>query len=260
MGEFMCTHHLKNCLVVFFLIAHSIYLPIVSAESVQQFTIMTEEWKPYNFQRNGVPIGISTDILVLILEEIGSSQGREDIKTLPWARAYMMIQNKPNTLLFTTARTQDREALFKWVGPIFEIEYNIYALKTKKIIINSVEALRTYAIGTVRDDVRETLLTKKTGMKIADLKRVNTNIQNTKKLFLGRVELIVQSKNTLLSTCKKAGLNPGEVEPVFSLDKKSLYYAFHKETPDSVIAKFQTAFESIKRQGKVAAIFHGYGQ
>lgn len=254
----MYTHKLKNCLVAFFIAA--LCLTAVSAEPVQTFTIMTEEWNPYNFQKDGVQTGISTDILVLMLKEIDSSQGRGDIKALPWARAYLKIQKEPNTLLFTTARTQDREGLFKWVGPIFSIEYNIYALKTKKVVVNSFEALRTYDIGTVRDDVRESLLAQKMGLRITDFERVSTNIQNTKKLFLGRVDLIVQSNDTLLSTCKEAGLNPNEVEPVFSLEKKEMYYAFHKETSDSVIAKFQTAFESIKKQGKVAAIFHRYGK
>lgn len=232
----------------------------IYADTVPKFTIMTEEWEPYNFQKDGVVKGISADMLVLILERIGSAQGRNDIRIYPWARAYKMIQQNSGTLLFTTTRTRERDKIFKWVGPIFEVEYFIYALKNRNIKINSYEDLRKYKIGTLRGDVVEDLLVKNAGMKISDFDQVSSNIQNTRKLWVGRIDLVPQSKNTTIHTCKEAGLNPDEFEPVFTLGKQSMYYAFHKETPDSVITMFQTAFDDIQNEGKLAEIFKKYGK
>jgi polar amino acid transport system substrate-binding protein len=85
--------------------------------------------------------------------------------------------------------------------------------------------------------------------------------QNIRKLALGRIDLVPQTKDTTMHVCKKAGLNPDEFEQVFTLDtKKKLYYAFHKETPDSVITMFQKAFNDIKNEGKLAEIFKKYGK
>lgn len=235
-------------------------LSIIGAETVQQFTIVTEDWEPYNFKENGVVKGISTDVLVLMLERIGSTQGRNDIKILPWARAYKTIQIQPDTLLFTTTRTKKREKMFKWVGPIFEIEFNIYALKRRNIKINSFEDLRNYKIGTLRGDVTEDLLIKKANLKISDFERVSSNIQNTRKLQAGRIDLVAHSKDTTTFTCRKARIDPDELEPVFTLDKKGMYYAFHKETLDSMITILQTAFDDLKKQGKLLEIFHKYGK
>ncbi len=103
-------------------------------------------------------------------------------------------------------------------------------------------------------------MARKTGKKPSDFAQVTTNIQNTEKLFYGRIDLTVQSKSTLGYTCEEAGFTPNEVEAVFVLDKKSLYYAFHGDTSDAVIGLIQEAFDDLKNKGVVADIFRKYGK
>lgn len=239
-----------------------LFFPIstIYAGTVPRFTIMTEEWEPYNFQKDGVVKGISTDILVLMLEKTGSSQGRNDIIIYPWVRAYKHTQENPGTILFTTTRTEKREKMFKWVGSIFEIEFNIYALKSRNIKINSPEDLKKYKIGTLRGDVTEDLLVKNAGLIKDNFYQVGLNLRNTKKLSAGRIDLIAQSNDTTIATCREAGIDPNTFEAVLMLDKKSMYYAFHKDTPDSLITIFQMAFDDIKNSGKLTEIFQNYGK
>jgi len=233
-------------------------LSYVSAGTIPQFRIMTEEWEPYNFKKDGIIQGISTDMLLLMLKKIGSTQGRKDIMLLPWARGYNMLQNKSGTILFTTTRTQERENMFKWVGPIFEIELNLYALKKRHIKINSIDDIKKYRIGTQREDVVESLLIKKSGMKVTDFERVAASILNIKKLYAGRIDLVPQCKETTLIKCREAGIDPDAFESVFTLDKKSNYYAFHKDTPDEIIKIFQSAFDELKHEGRLSEIFDKY--
>ncbi|WP_088328955.1 transporter substrate-binding domain-containing protein [Lacimicrobium sp. SS2-24] len=47
---------------------------------------------------------------------------------LPWARAMKMARQQPNTVLFETVRTPEREALFQWVGPIKYFDMQLYTL------------------------------------------------------------------------------------------------------------------------------------
>jgi polar amino acid transport system substrate-binding protein len=235
-----------------------LFVSTLYAEPVPHFTILTEEWEPYNFQDKDTVKGISTDMLVLMLKKLGSTQGRDDINIFPWVRAYKIALKEPNTILFTTARTDEREKLFKWVGPIFEIEFNVYALKSRHIKINSFDDLRKYKIGTLRGDVTEDLLIKKAGCKISDLIPVASNIQNTKKLSVGRIDCILQSKDTLMVTCQKARINPELIEKIVMLDKKYMYYAFSNGTSDSVITLFQKEFDDLKKEGKLSEIFHNY--
>jgi len=229
-------------------------------KSLPEFQIMTENWKPYNYSENGKIKGLSTDILILMLKKTGSTQGREDIKIYPWARSYKIALLNPDTILYSTVRTKKRDKIFKWVGPITEIKLNIYALKEKNIEIDSFEDMKKYKIGTLRDDVTEDMLAEITGMDVKEFQQVHSNILNTRKLYFGRVDLIAQSRDTLLATCKREGLDPERFEAVTSLGTKDLYYAFHKSTSEVVIKTFQNAFDDLKKNGKVSEILNKYGK
>jgi polar amino acid transport system substrate-binding protein len=228
------------------------------AEKLPVFNIMTEEWEPYNFEKDGVIQGVSVDILVLMLEKAGSSQGLNDIKIFPWARAYREIQEKPDSILFTTARTPEREYMFKWVGPIFEITSHFYALKKRKIKIRSFEDLKKYRIGTLRDDATETLIINKTGMKLSDFDRAPKRVVNLQKVLSRRVDMTLMSRDAFLFTCKESGLNPDAFEPVFMLHKIVMYYAFSRDTSDLVIKKLQSSLDEIKKSGTIDRIMKKY--
>ena len=46
--------------------------PAVLGQSVDDLTIMTENYPPYNFEKDGRLQGISVDLMVLMLEKVGS--------------------------------------------------------------------------------------------------------------------------------------------------------------------------------------------
>jgi len=247
---------LLSCSFVFLIFfTHSTY-----ANDLPKFLMMAENWKPYNFEHNGIVKGISVDILALLLKKLGSTQSRNEIKIYPWIRAYTLVKKNNNAVLLSTTRTEQREKMFKWVGPIFNIEFNIYALKNQKIKISSFEDLKKYKIGTLRGDVTEDLLVKYAGLQISDFDRVSSNLANIKKLSANRVTLVAESRNTLMTTYKEAGLKYDDFESVFILDKKGIYYAFNNETPDEIITLFQKAFDDLKSEGIIAKIFHSYGK
>ena len=100
-------------------------------QSVDNLTIMTEIYPPYNFKEKGELKGISVDLMVLILKKLGSRQTRNNIKLWPWARGYREVLGKKNTCLFSTTRTIEREKHFKWVGPITSTTISILARKKK---------------------------------------------------------------------------------------------------------------------------------
>jgi len=69
-----------------------------------------------------------------------------------------MVQNVPGSLLFSTARTSQREKLFKWVGPITDLTIGLVSLKTKNIKLQSIKDADKYRIGTIRDGSPEQLV------------------------------------------------------------------------------------------------------
>jgi polar amino acid transport system substrate-binding protein len=89
--------------------------PAVSAKDI---TYLTEQYPPYNFQKDGKLQGTSVDLLEMVWERMGENLNKSAISILPWTEGYQRTLNENNTVLFTTARLKQREQLFKWAGPI----------------------------------------------------------------------------------------------------------------------------------------------
>lgn len=228
---------------------------LISAE-VDKIKIITENSPSSNMVIDGKLTGYGVDILEKMLQKVNSDKTRDDFEVLPWARGYSMVQKNPNTMLFAMLRTKQREKLFKWVGPIDNSIVALIAKKERKIKINSIEDMKKYSIGTVKDDVAE-LAVKELGItsfdSISGTKAIETSI---KKLQRDRIDLFAYSY--VIDTWKIKGFNPKEYENVYTLKEDSLYYAFHKDTDQKILDQLQNALDSLKKQGIVKEIISKY--
>jgi len=120
--------------------------------------IVTEEFPPYNFTKDGKITGYSTEVVQAVLKEIGING---NIAMQPWARALDSAQGAENVLIYSISRSEQREKLFKWVGQINESKNRFYALKGSPIKIGTLEEAMRYKTGTVNGDVREQYLEKR---------------------------------------------------------------------------------------------------
>ena len=159
-----------------------------AAASVDDIVFMTEQYPPYNLEQDNKLQGIAVDTLALMLQRAGSTQTHEDIEMLPWARGYKRVQLEPNACLFSTTRTEEREALFKWVGPIAPNKVGLIARKERNIKIDSEEDIKKHKIGTIRDDIAEQFLVN-AGISVDSMDRVADSVLNIKKLNRGRIDL-----------------------------------------------------------------------
>jgi polar amino acid transport system substrate-binding protein len=232
-------------------------IPSGRAAELPPLNIMTESWEPYNFEKDGKLQGIAVDLLVLMLEKAGSRQNRDDIQLMVWSRGYGLVQSDPTGLLFSTTMTKEREKLFKWVGPIDENTTEMIARKDRQIRINSTDELKDYKIGVVINDVGEQLLLTK-GVAKDKMQRVVNREQVQHLLHTGRVDLSPDNYQGFRSFCKAAGYNPDDYESVFILNKDVISYAFHPDTPDTVIQALQKALDALKADGTYDRILTQY--
>lgn len=231
----------------------------IAHSKMPEFNFYTEEWHPFNFHKNGEVKGLSADILEMMLKKVGSVQNSKSFRIVPWARALHEAKKKENSVLFSTIRTKEREASFKWVGPITDISFYFWALKGNNIKINSFDDFKPYTIGVLRNDATEELVKRKLDISPTNIQPVSANILNMRKLLKGRIDLITQSEFTTIRLAKENNINLNKIEKVFTLDKKELYYAFNIKTSDDVINSLQKAFNDLKKEGKIKEIFKRYG-
>jgi polar amino acid transport system substrate-binding protein len=216
------------------------------AAAQQPFTIMTESNPPFNFEKDGEVHGISADLLLLVMEKAGHPVKRSDIQIMPWPRAYQEVQEKPGTVLFSMARTEQRENLFKWMGPIQELTIGLVAPKSKKIVINTPDDAKKYRIGTIRDGAPEQLAIT-AGFDESLLDRIADPVLNIKKLAADRIDMFAFNVPAIFYMMIQEGMNPDDYEVVFPLKKTALYYAFHKDTDAAVIEKMNQALADLKK-------------
>ena len=96
-------------------------------------------------------MGVSTELVV----EMGRrAKVPMTFAIMPWPQAYDQTQMKVETCLFSTARLENRERIFKWVGPLATNEWGLYAKTGFKDPIAKLADARPYRIGGVTNDAK----------------------------------------------------------------------------------------------------------
>ncbi|WP_108649112.1 substrate-binding periplasmic protein [Dongshaea marina] len=222
--------------------------PLAHADKL---TIYTENSPPGNFvNAQGDLTGLSVEIVKAIQGKL-NQPGK--IHLVPWARGYRIISSTPNTMLFSTTRTPEREALFQWVGPLFEVKWLLVARKDSPLIIHSLDdAKKLGQIGTYRHDVRERYLEE---LGFTNLHSVNKALQLPRLLERGRIDAFITT-NIAMSRQELGQIQkPGEVfRIIYEFKRFPLYMAFSRQTPEASVKEWQQAFDKLLEQGKIQDI------
>ncbi|MBF0303167.1 MAG: transporter substrate-binding domain-containing protein [Desulfamplus sp.] len=248
---------------VFFFLLSSMIISLpdyAKAQSLNDLMLMTEKYPPFNFEQNGQLQGISVDLMEAMLKRAGSDKTRKDMQLLPWARGYHFLQNEKNACLFATTRTEEREKLFKWVGPISETTIVLTARKDRKLSINSSDDLKKYKIGAVIQDVGEQLLLEAglSKKEIDSIGGTDAIFKSIKKMNIGRLDAFAYEESVMKWELKQQGFDVNLYETVYVLKAGELYYAFHKDMPEDVIKKMQEALDALKKDGEYQKIRDAY--
>jgi polar amino acid transport system substrate-binding protein len=232
---------------------------IAAGEPLPHFNIMTENWVPYQFEEKKTIQGISADLLVDLLNRVGSHQSRQDIKMVPWARGYRYAQETENSILFLTSRTPEREHRFKWVGPVIQNRWLLIAKKERHLKLDAPADLMKFTYGTVIDDVGEQYLLNN-GIQKEQLEQTSAYLNGIKMLNSDRVDMVVMSWETFSLFAAQEGIDTNYFESVYHLASSDLYYAFHKGTPQWIVSTFQGALDALKAEGRLEALKKKYAR
>ncbi|WP_170940676.1 transporter substrate-binding domain-containing protein [Pseudoalteromonas sp. NBT06-2] len=215
---------------------------------------MAEALPPWNYIENGTPTGITVEVVREILKKINHP---DTIVIYPWARAYRMTKDGSNNILFSMARTPEREPLFNWVGPIATEVVYFYKNKDKKLHIESLDdAKKTSMILITRGfPEQKYLLSKGFNNLFITLKTLNS----LQMLARHKVDLIVSGDFTVKHFINKKKIEGTLIERVnIELLKFDLYIALSKNIPSNEVLKWQNALDQLKASGKYNEILKKY--
>jgi polar amino acid transport system substrate-binding protein len=72
---------------------------ILGVAEAQDLTIITEDYQPLSFKKEGILTGFSVEVVREILRRLKQP---DSIVMLPWVRGYNLLKTQPNVALFST--------------------------------------------------------------------------------------------------------------------------------------------------------------
>ena len=235
----------------------TIVLALVVAASVapaHALTLITEENPPLNYTEGDRVTGYATDVV----REMGK-RARIPLKfaVMPWAKGYVAAQAGRDNCLYSTARLENRENLFQWVGPIAFNRWGVYGRADFAGAIRSLDDLKPHRIGAVTFDAKADYLKSKS---IVNLLLVDEDRENPPRLFLPKtdanyIDLWVTS---LFGAKQTAGAKLKDIQLVYTIRDVPSWLACSPYVPGEVIGKLGGALKSMDKDGTLQKIANRY--
>lgn len=239
-----------NKLIAFFLLL-SFFAADLHAEPLH---VVTNDFPPLQIVNGENVTGFTTEIVKQVLK--GANLTGE-IKGYPWARAYKMATKDSNTLIYSIVRNKEREHTFKWIGTVAPYDVYFWKLKKRKDIqIKHIDDAKKFLCGAMINGSKANYLIKHGFIEGKNLDIGDSDLDNFRKLFAGRVDLILYDSLSFRYTAMLENKDINDAEKVLKADgiSNQLYLAASLDTPDEVVSKLRASLSAFKKTKKYKEI------
>jgi polar amino acid transport system substrate-binding protein len=220
------------------------YIPSTGLSHLQY---LTEEWPPFNYQKDGIPAGISVEILEAVFRNLEVNRTRKDIRVVPLSEGFRQAQGNNSTVLFSIVRSPEREPLYQWAGPFTKAGFVVFAPVSRSITIHSPEDLAGYRIGAVQDTIENTLLANQ-GVHASQIIPGLVPADCIRMLEEGEIDLWATGDITGKYEMKTVGVDPDAYEIVYTLSENDFYFIFSRDVPEILIRAFTQGLAAVRNQ------------
>ncbi|MDL0432235.1 ABC transporter substrate-binding protein [Marinobacter sp. TBZ242] len=240
--------------------AHALLLlaMVPAAFADEKLYIYTENYPPYNasttgqgFAHNAEDIsGICADMVKEMMARVNYEYV---MKMRDWSLAYDRVQGRANHALFCTARTDEREDEFQWVGPLAPIKWTLFAAPDSDIELSSLEEAKQYQIAGYKGDVMSDYLVSEGFDVIMGV----SGEQNPRRLTLGQADLwVTDGLVGPLVAEEEHGITG--LRPVLVFRETPMYLAVSTETDPGIVQDLQRGLDEARGSGALDSIVSRY--
>jgi polar amino acid transport system substrate-binding protein len=203
--------------------------------------VFTEVSPPYQYQGGDRVEGIATERVRKIVERAGLNA---EFKLFPWARAMLNVERSSRALIYSIAKTPEREGQFHWIAPVAKFNLSILTLaNSNHIQLDSGLNLTGLSAAAQRDDIAETWLLAK-GLEEGHNLLVCADILcSWQQLKLGTVDFIIEDPVLIESTANLAGLQASDFKVVQPIPELAVvaYLAANGNMDPKLVKRLQEA-------------------
>ncbi|MBA6390274.1 ABC transporter substrate-binding protein [Colwellia sp. BRX10-3] len=205
--------------------------------------IVTEHLAPYQIGENYELIGGAVGVQMQRL--FNKVLPKNKIEVLPWARAYQIALDRPNTIIFSMVRTPERENKFIWIGKVAQVTTELITLKDSKLQpIKSLSELKGIPIGVKRLDAITTFLIDRGFQFNKELVEIINTFSTMQMLEKGRIEVIPSNKQIIDFYCQDTGCKNSDFKTIYTLKELSeeFYLAVSLGTDENLVKQLRAEF------------------
>lgn len=219
-----------------------LFSSILSAE--EEITIVTELMPPYQQMVEGKVTGKATRI---IKKTMACAEIKTKIQLLPWKRAYYSALNNKNTLIYSIAKTPERDNKFIWIGTIFDTSIILFKLKSRTdIVINNFKDIKKYRLGLLRSGFITDYFIQHGFIPGKDFTFYEEESSKIPMLKQGRFDLIDGSPLIIHSSLPSNKMQRYKLQPVYTLKQaQQLYLAANINSDPLLMNKIKTCLTKI---------------
>jgi polar amino acid transport system substrate-binding protein len=228
---------------------------LLASTPVHALTLLTEENAPFNYTEAGKLTGLSTDIVTEMAKRAGVPV---QTKVQNWETAYPAAQADKDTCVYSTARLENRERLFQWVGPFALNRWAVFGKSDFATAVKAIPDLRKFKIGGVAADAKVDFLMTKA---VTNFRLFGNDTQVPAKLLLKKddpnyVDLWITNYYSAKKVAADAKVT--DIKLVYVVREEDLYLACSPRTSKDDVKKLSTALEAMVKDGTVKKITETY--
>jgi polar amino acid transport system substrate-binding protein len=247
------------CLIVCYALFSNVFAQELKSTNKEVY-FYTEISPPYFwFDENGQPQGAAYDLALALMAHT-NIQGV--VEHLPWARAYVEATSKPDIILLTALRTQQREEQFQWLGTVHTAQAHLIALKSNSSIqLVDFEDSKKYIVGTIRGYGAAHFLTDNGFSEGKNLKLLSNQKQLWSMLFKGRIDLVLDNSTTGKYALLSAGFDSEDVKSLVQIEalNANLEMATGNLTNNTTAERLRIGLQQLKDNGVYQQIMNKWG-
>lgn len=232
------------------LICHACLPAIAQAESVK---LVIQEFAPLthsNDKTNNVE-GVLTEKIQEIMKRAGETSS---VTSTSLARALHATQHEENTCMIGLRRTPEREASFKWVGPLINDDWVLYGKKNNQRKLKNFEDAKPYRIGSYKNAA--------TGLQLSEqgyrIEFAGEDEDNPRLLVNERIDYWVVSELHGMYIAQQQGYAK-DISRALRYKNIELYLLCHNGMDKQRIDKFNQLNKEIEADGTMEKILLKYG-
>lgn len=171
------------------------------------------------------------------------------MKMRAWSYSFKWVQGRKNHGVFCTARTDEREDLFHWVGPLMSLRWTLFAAPDSDLELASLEDARDLRIGGYKGDVMSEFLASQGFNMTMSL----SGDLNAQRLTLGQIDLWVTDA-VMGPMVAEDNFGIDGLRPVLEFRETPLYLSFSKNTDPEILANVRDAFRKAQEAGELGQV------